>query len=184
MASPYTTTIQVVRDGICSWFGGPYDSITRSYGFPQVPGLGTVKRGRPKSEDDIDYYLGAPSTGAVMGSVMNVHIGSGAETRAAIAGAFGGLKLLRSEATLYCFLRSNAEYAEDAEDAFYDFLEAIKDRIRADRTMGSGGFENGGFQVGEAGTPVQWQMDPPETVSEMTTAELIVRVSVDYYEEG
>lgn len=185
MGAPYTTTIQTVRDGICMWFGGPYDSATRSYRTPQVDGLGVVKRGRPKSFDDSEYYIGAPSSGVVMGSAMYMHIGSGVETREAFAGAFSGLKLLRSQVTLYCFLRSLTEFGEDAEDAFYDFLEAMKNRIRADRAMGSGGWELGGFVVGEGSAPpVRWQMNPPDTSSEMVTAELDIQFAVDYFEEG
>lgn len=182
--SPFTTTIQVVRDGICRWFGGIYDSTTRSYRTPQVAGLGIVKRGRPKSEDEAGYYLGAPESGAVMGSAVYVHVDSGAETRDAMAGPFGGLKHLRSTVTMWCFLRSDTEYSEDAEDAFYDFLEAMKARFRADRAMGSGGFELGGFVFGEGGTALRWQMDPPETVSERTSTQLTFQFSVDYYEEG
>lgn len=185
MTAPYTTTIQTVRDGICRWFGGVYDDSTRSYRHPQVHNLGVVKRGRPKSEYDADYFLGQAATGAPMGSLMYVHIGTGVETREAIAGAFGGLKLLRSQVNMYCFLRSLSEFSEDAEDAFYQFLEDMKTRIRQDRAMGSGGWELGGFVCGEGGSPpLRWQMAPPDTVSEMTTAELIFQFSVDYYEEG
>jgi hypothetical protein len=184
MGAPYTTTILTVRDQMCQWFGGSYDAATRSYRDPQVPNLGVVKRGRPKSENDADYYLGQPSDGAPMGSVMYVHVASGVETREAIAGASAGLKLLRSQANLYCFLRSMSEFSEDAEDAFFQFLEDVKTRIRQDRSMGSGGWELGGFVAGEGGTGLRWQMRPPETMSEMTTAELVFQFSVDYFEEG
>jgi hypothetical protein len=184
VGAPYTTTIQTVRDLICRWFGGDYDPTSRSYRTPQVPNLGIVKRARPKSEDDADYYLGQPGTGAAMGSVMYVHVGTGVETREAIAGASAGLKLLRSQVNIYCFLRSMSEFSEDAEDVFYQFLEDMKTRIRQDRSLGSGGWEQGGFVAGEGGTGLRWQMAPPEVVSEMTTAELIFQFSVDYFEEG
>lgn len=185
MSEPYSTTLQSVRDGICRWFGGPYDPATRSYRTPQVDGLGVVRRARPKSDDEVDYYLGQPAAGALIGSQMLVHIGSGVESRSAIAGAYGGLKFLQSSVVLHVFLRSNAEFAEDAQDAFYDLLDALKDRLREDRCMGTGGWENGGFQVGEGGAPwIRWHMEPAETSAEMTQGYLAVEFQADYYEEG
>lgn len=185
MTSPLTTTIQTVRDGICTWFGGAYDPAGRSYRTPQVPNLGVVRRSRPKVDDEADYYLGQPSSGSRVGAQMLVHIDGGVESREAMAGAFGGLKLLRSTTTLHVFLRSNADQAEDATDAFYQLLEDLKARIRADRCMGTGGFENGGFVVAEGGTPwLRWHMDMPETSSEMTTGYLTLSFEVHYYAEG
>jgi hypothetical protein len=179
-ASP--TTLQGVRDGICRWFGGPYDHASRSYRTPQVRHLGAVRRSRPKREDNAEFYLAEP--GAIIGSQMFVHVDSGVEERAAVAGAFGGLKLLRSAVVLHVFLRSNAEWAEDAQDAFYDLLEDLKRRIRADRCLGSGGWEQGGFDAGE-GTPwLRWSMAPAETSAEMTTGYLSIEFDVRYYEEG
>ena len=181
-ASP--TTLQGVRDGVCRWFGGPYDHASRSYRTPQVQHLGAVRRSRPKREDNAEFYLGVPTSGAIMGSQMFVHVDSGTEERHATAGAFGGLKLLRSAVVLHVFLRSNAEWAEDAQDAFYDLLEGLKARIREDRCLGSGGFENSGFDAGE-GTPwLRWSMAPAETSAEMTTGYLSIEFDVRYYEEG
>lgn len=179
-------SLQQVRDGVCRWFGGAYDQPTRSYRSPQVPGLGAVRRARPKSEDDADYYLGQPGPGALVGSQMLVHVGAGRESRAAVAGAFGGLKELTSTVILHVFLRSTAECAEDAQDGFYDLLQAIKDRIRQDRCMGTGGFERpGGFCIGEGGEPwIRWRMDPAETSAELTSAYLSIEFVARYYEEG
>ena len=178
------TTVQGVRDTICRWFGGPYDPNTRSYRTPQVPGLGVVRRARPKREDNADFYVGAPAAGQLAGSQMFVHIDGGVETRAAFAGAFGGLKLLTSAVVLHVFLRSNAEWAEDAQDAFYDLLEALKRRCREDRCMGSGGWEQGGFDAGENDSWLRWSMAPSETAAELTHGYLSLEFEVRYYEEG
>lgn len=184
MSDPTPTTVQGVRDGICRWFGGPYDPNTRTYRTPQVEGLGAVRRARPKREDNADFYLAAPSSGAIMGSQMFVHVDSGVEERAAIAGRHG-LKLLTSAVVLHVFLRSNAEWAEDAQDAFYDLLEALKRRVREDPCLGSGGFEVGGFDVGEGGEPwLRWSMAPAETSSEMTQGYLSLEFEARYYESG
>jgi hypothetical protein len=178
------TTTNGVRDGVCRWFGGPYDPNTRSYRTPQVAHLGVVRRARPKSEDKADYYLGATSSGAVMGSSMLVHVDSGVESRAAIAGAFGGMKFLQSAVMLHVFMRSDIEWAEDAQDAFYDLLDALKARIRADRCMGTGGWEQGGFDVGEGDPWLRWSMAPAETTAERTTGYLAIEFSARYYVEG
>lgn len=179
------TTIGRVRDGICCWFGGIHDPTTRSYRNPQVEGLGVVRRSRPKVTSDEDYYVGQPSSGALVGSTMLVHIDSWTESRVAIAGAFGGLKLIAAQAVLHVFMISRGEYAEDASDGFYELLDRLADRVRADRCMGTGGFEVGGFQCGEGGDPwIQWQMAPPEVSSEVTSAYASCQLDVHFYKEG
>ena len=181
---PTPTTLQGVRDGVCRWFGGAYDPESRTYRTPQVEGLGVVRRARPKREDNADFFLGQPSSGAVMGSWMWVHIDSGTESRAAFAGAYGGLKFITSAVVLHVFMRSYAAFAEDAQDAFYDLLEGLRTRIRADRCMGTGGFEVGGFDVGEGDPWVRWSMAAAETVGEMTRSYLAVEFNSRYFEEG
>jgi len=178
------TTTTGVRDGICRWFGGPYDERTRSYRTPRVEHLGVVRRARPKSEDANEYYLGATGAGALMGSSMFVHVDSGVETRAATAGAFGGLKFVKSAVLLHVFLRSNAEWAEDAQDAFYQLKDDLISHIRSDRCLGTGGWEQGGFDVGEGDPWLRWSMAPAETSAEMTTGYLAIEFSARYYEEG
>lgn len=184
-ADPIPTDLQRIRDGICCWFGGIYDPATRSYRNPQVPGLGVVRRARPKVMSDEDYTVGAPQPGVDAGATMLVHLDTWTEQRVAMAGAFDGLKLVQANAVLHVWLRSRAEHAEDAQDAFYDVLMAIGDRIRQDRCMGTGGFEAGGFQVGEGGAPwITSQMEPAEVSSEMTTAYASTTFRVDFYRQG
>jgi hypothetical protein len=183
MSEAVPTTLRGVHDQVCRWFGGPYDPNTRSYRTPQVEGLGVVRRARPKREDEADFFLGAPAAGALMGSWLWVHVDSGTEGRVATAGAFGGLKELDSAVVLHVFLRSNTEFGEDAQDAFYDLRERLIARIREDRCLGSGGFENGGFDVGE-GTPLRWSMAPAETSNELTTGYLAIELTARYFEEG
>ena len=182
MTAPIPTTLRGVRDGVCSWFGGPYDPATRTYRTPQVRNLGVVRRARPKSEDVAEFYLGA-DPGAVMGSWLWAHVDSGVEERAAVAGSHG-LKMLRSAVVLHVFLRSNAEWAEDAQDAFYDLLDDLKDRLREDPAMGSGGFENGGFDAGEGMPWLRWSMAPAEVSAEVTRAYLAIEFDVRYFEIG
>jgi hypothetical protein len=184
-ADPVPTDLARVRDGICCWFGGVYDPATRSYSNPQVEGLGVVRRSRPKVMSDTDYYVGASGPGAVAGATMLVHLDSWTEERVAIAGAFNGLKLISAAAVLHVFLQSKAPMAEDAQDAFYDLLDRLGDRIRADRCMGTGGFEAGGFQAGEGGAPwITWQMQPAEVSSEVTSAYASCSFHIHFYRQG
>jgi hypothetical protein len=181
---PIPTDLQRVRDGICCWFGGIHDPETRSYRNPQVEGLGVVRRSRPKVMPDTDYYLGAPSSGRLAGATMLVHLDSWTEQRVALAGAFDGLKLITASAVLHLFMQSKAPFAEDGQDAFYDLLDRIGERIRADRCMGTGGFEAGGFQCGEGGSRITWQMQPAEVSSEVTSAYASCVFDVDFYKAG
>ena len=130
---PIPTDLQRVRDGICCWFGGIYDPNTRSYNNPQVEGLGVVRRSRPKVQSDEEYYIGSPSSGSLAGATMLVHLDTWTEERVAMAGAFDGLKLITASVVQHVFLISRAEFAEDGQDAFYDLLDRIGDRIRQDR---------------------------------------------------
>lgn len=181
---PIPTDLQRVRDGICCWFGGIHDPETRSYRNPQVEGLGVVRRSRPKVMPDTDYYLGSPSSGSLAGATMLVHLDSWTEQRVAISGALDGLKLITASAVLHLFMQSKAPFAEDGQDAFYDLLDRIGERIRADRCMGTGGFEAGGFQCGEGGSRITWQMQPAEVSSEVTSAYASCVFDVDFYKAG
>lgn len=180
------TTVQGVRDGVCRWFGGDYDPDARAYVSPQVRHLGAVKRGRAKTPDATElFYLGEPESGALMGSWMWVWADASTESRAATAGAFGGLKLVDTAIVLHVFLRSIAEFSEDAQDAFYDLQEALIARIREDRCMGTGGFEAGGFDVGEHSEPwLRTQMAPVEVVAGVTRGYLAIEFNARYYVEG
>lgn len=184
-ADPVPTDLARVRDGICCWFGGIYDPVTRSYNNPQVEGLGVVRRSRPKVQSDEEYYIGSASSGSLTGATMLVHLDTWREERVAIAGALDGLKLITASVVQHVFLISRAEHAEDGQDEFYELLERIGDRVRQDRCMGTGGFEAGGFQAGEGGSPwITWQLEPAEVSSEMTSAYASCAYNVHFYRQG
>lgn len=169
------------------YFGGLYDATLRRYGTPQVTGLGAVRRGKAKRLDPAEFYLGmsADPTPA-NGAVMFVHELGGTERRVAVAGATDGVKKVTHDVELEIWCRSTEAYAEDASDAVYALKEAIFARIHADRTCGSGGFEAGGFQVGEdregGGTPfLAWEIAGPETSAEVTKHTLTVAFTATEY---
>lgn len=178
------TDSAAVLDQVCCWFGGVYDPPARSYRNPQVPGLGVVRRGRPKSDNEADYYLGAVADGAVAGSTMVAHLGDGTEKRETM-GAPNGYLLVREQLELHVYVMGKAEYAEDVQDFLYSLRTGVRNRIREDHTLGSGGFENGGFDLGEGGTPwIAWTSELVQTVSEVTRGYFAITAMARYYEMG
>lgn len=169
-------SLVAVRNAICEYFGGPYDPTQRLYLTPQVQGLGAVRRARGKRTNLRELHLHDGVGTEVHGTTMLVHLQTGLERRIAVAGPTDGIKQVDLEVNLHVFLHSTAEYAEDAEDAFVALADAIRDRIHADRTLGTGGFEAGtaaGVQVGEGDGSIRWEMDPPINEGRVTRGYLI-----------
>jgi hypothetical protein len=161
-------TTQTILDQICQFFGGPYDSAQRIYHqSPQlVTGVYTVKRAWWKQEDNTAYLLGA-STGTRSGCALIVQIEDGTEERETPGQP--GIKKAAHAVSLHGYVRSTEAYAEDAQDFAYGIKDALIARIHADRTCGSGGFEVGGFQVGEGGSPwIRWRVRQGRTTAELT----------------
>ncbi len=141
-----------VVDQVAVYLGGPYDATTRTYrvapaGGTQVPGLALVRRSWAKREDFADFFAGA-AVGAATGAWMTVWVPDKIERRLTVP-AVTGRKHVRYLVELHCFVFSKAAYAEDCSD-FVDALDAaVIARIRADPTLGTGGFEAGQIQAGE-----------------------------------
>lgn len=171
------------------YFGGPYVAAFKYYGTPTIPGLGAVRRGKPKDADAAQWYLGM-AAGTESGSVMVVRISDGAEIRVAYAGPVDGGKKVSHTAVLQVYVRSTARDAEDVEDFTRALLDAIRDRIHADRTCGSGGFENGtGFQVGEdvegpGSNLIEWHMSEVETSAGLCKQYLEISFTASEYIEA
>lgn len=177
-----------VVDQICQYFGGAYQEQMRYYGTPTVPGLGAVRRAWAKSADKAQWYLGMPE-GTENGSVMRVRISTGAEVRVAMAGQYSGGKKVAHNVELLVEAQSTGRSAEDIEDYTRQLLDDIRERIHADRTCGSMGFENGGFQVGEdydgPGSPViDWEFSDVVTSAGLSKQSLTITFSASEYIEA
>ena len=177
-----------VIDQICVFFGGAYQEQNRYYGTPQVPGLGAVRKALPKNADKAQWYLGMID-GTASGSVMRVRLQSGAETRVAMAGAHSGGKKVAHFVELLIQVQSTSLDAEDVEDYTRGLLDAIRDRIHSDRTCGSGGFEVGGFQVGEdyegpGSDLIAWELSEVETSAGLSKQALTITFSASEYIEA
>jgi hypothetical protein len=123
-----------IRAGIVAYLGGG-----------SVTGLNTVYSASPKMIPERAYYTGTTTQGAV----ALVEIGDPVETRRAIGGATNGRKRLDYPVTIQIIFRYIAAPSADVDmllpamDAFDVVLDAIKARIRADRTAGGAVWEWG-----------------------------------------
>lgn len=180
-------SVQSVLNQLCVYFGGPFDTATRTYRTPQVTGLGVVRRAWAKRDDHAEYLVGMPP-GSANGSQMVVQIEDGEESRVAVGGAVSGVKRLSHAVQLHCFIRSTERYAEDTQDYGYALRDAILAHIRADRTCGSGGFEAGygvGFQVGEGGEPwIRWHLSQTRSSAEESKAYLLITFDANEYAQA
>jgi hypothetical protein len=171
-----TTSRKQVRDGIAAWFGGTYQDEGRCWqgGSLLINGLGTVRKAFPKRVNDNDYFNGMV-TGRNMGAFMVVEIGFDRESRDGIAGApvldsqgniiAGGIKRDLYRVTLNVFHLSFKQLAEDAQDDVDQLVEAIKQRIRIDRTLGMPGVIT---QAGESSYGIQTTVAQPGVSGEKT----------------
>lgn len=167
-------TIQSALDGICRYFGGPYDSQTRTYRSSPLSqyGVGVVRRAWPKRDDHADYFWGQ-QPGARTGCQIVVYIPRSTETRFALGGATSGQKNVLYEVQLCCYIRSRTPHAEDAQDDVYALRDALVDHLRLDRTLGSAVFEAGEHVDGGSGS-IDFDYGQPETKAEMTKSFLLM----------
>lgn len=161
-------SIQTVQDGICRYFGGPYDETTRTYrSSPLVKyGVGVVRRAWAKDDNLADYFHGQ-DPGARTGVQIVVYIPRSSETRFAVGGAHGGHKNVVYEVQLCCYIRSRAAHAEDAQDDVHALRDALVEHLRADRTLGGAVFEAGEHVDGGNGS-IDFEYGQPETRSQLT----------------
>lgn len=167
-------SIQSVLDGICRYFGGPYDETTRTYrSSPLVgAGVGVVRRGWT-TDDKLAEYFNGQDAGARTGCQIVVYIPSDSETRFALAGEHGGQKYVRYRVAMACYIRSRTPYAEDAQDDVYALRDALKELMRADRTLGKCCFEAGEHADGGMGS-IDCEYGQPETKSGLTKSFLLM----------
>ncbi len=159
-------SIQSVLDGVCRYFGGPYDDLSRTYRSSPIPGVGVVRRAFPKRDDHADFFNGE-APGARTGALMVVTIYRQKEFRVALGGEHSGMKQVNYEVALVCYLRSRTPYAEDAQDDAYALRDSIVEWMRQDRTLGNAVFTAGEFIEG-AGNGISCSYGQPETKAELT----------------
>lgn len=167
-------SIQTVLDGICRYFGGPYDDTTRTYRSSPLAknGVGVVRRAWAKDDNHADYFWGQDN-GARTGCQIVVYIPRSSEARFAVGGATGGMKNVVYEVQLCCYVRSRTPYAEDAQDDVYALRDALVDHLRADRTLAGAVFEAGEHVDGGSGS-IDFDYGQPETKAQLTKSFLLM----------
>lgn len=165
---------QSVLDGICRYFGGPYDDTTRTYRSSplQSVGIGVVRRAWAKNDNKADYFWGQDA-GARTGCQVVVWIPRRSEQRFTVAGEHGGMKNVRYSIELACYIRSRTPSAEDAQDDVYAIEDALVEHMRADRTLGGACFEAGEAVDGGQGS-IDFEYGQPETTAELTKSFLLM----------
>lgn len=160
--------MQSVYDGICQYFGGPYDPQTRTYRSSPLSqfGVGVVRRAWAKRDDHEDYFWGQPP-GARTGCQIVLFIPRHSERRVALGGAHSGMKQITYEVTLNCYIRSRCEHAEDAQDDVQALEDALVEHMRLDRTLGGAVFQAGEYVTGGL-DGISFRYGQPETKAELT----------------
>ena len=139
-----------VRAAVAQWFDPAY-----------VPGLFATHRAEPKIIPGSDYGLEAfgGNLGAGSGAYAIVHIADERERRVAIGGAHSGMKHVTYDIALVVHFRSVKPDALEAMDDYDALIEALKQRLRADRNLGQNGLVI--WQAGEDGDDIHIQSDLP-----------------------
>lgn len=146
------TTFAGVADALCRFFGGSYQAVTHDYrtapaGGTNIAGLALVRRGFAKREDYNDFFAGA-APGTMTGAWMAVWVPDKVRRRLTTPAVLGR-KQVNIAVELHVYVFSKAPYAEDCNDVLDAIDAAIIALIETDPTVATGGFEAGGFQVGE-----------------------------------
>lgn len=168
-------SIGAVLDGICAYFGGPYDPVTRAYRSSPVAGVGVVRRAFAKRDEHADYFNGMPP-GARTGTQIVVTIYRSREFRVAFGGPHGGMKQRNFEVELACFIRSRTPHAEDAQDDVYALQDALVTWMQADRTLGGAVFQAGEHMTGGS-NEIAFAYGQPVTKDELTKSFLSMAFS-------
>lgn len=169
------TTRAQVRDGIAQFFGGTtWDATGRIYRPTPLAayGLAGVRPYMGKRlPADSDFTHGLPQ-GRAMGAVMLVHLPSDTETRDSFGGPLSGIKQDRITVQLYLYHRAQVPHAEDAQADLEELLQAIRDRIHSDRTLGGtvvqAGEGQGGYITTDMDVPVVGRNDATESTARVS----------------
>lgn len=129
-----------------------------------IPYLGKVYAHPAKFSPEGDFFENT-DPGHSTGAVMYLYLQRQSERRMALGGPHSGKKATTFDLVLDCFIRSTSNLAEDCGEAADAFLDALVDRIRADRNAGDPSVI---FQWGEGstvgGTDIEVEALYPRTI--------------------
>lgn len=161
-------SIQAVLDGVCRYFGGPYDATTRTYRSSPLSaaGVGVVRRAFAKDDQKADYFW-SQDAAARTGWQIVVFIPRHHEQRVALGGPHNGMKRITYEVQVHCFALSRSPYAEDVQDDTYALRDALVEWMRLDRTLGGAVFQAGEHVEGGM-DGIDFEYGQPETKAQVT----------------
>lgn len=120
-----------------------------------------------------------PGIGAVSGSIVVIHLPRSLEKRAALGGEHSGKKRVDYTCALEIYFLSRQERSENAMADFDTLIDSLIDRIRADRTFGSGGLTDGQiWQAGEGQQGIEIVHDEPSVKEGRFRLHGLVRLEV------
>lgn len=146
-----------VRHAAATWLAGA-----------NIAGVGTVFPSPPKVARSSDALANVPA-GTPSGSVLFVEITETREIRAALGGATAGKKLVTHMVRLHLLFRSRQPKAEAAMDDHDTLVEAILQRLRADRTWGTETSSTPILQAGEGDAGITVATGMPKDAGTGTT---------------
>jgi hypothetical protein len=168
-----------LRLGVAQFFGGTtWDDQAKIYRPTPLAtsGLAGVRPYWTRRFEDQDFLLALPD-GASMGAVMCVHMPDQDEGRYAMGGVISGVKEDFNSFELWIFHYARESYQETAQAHLDDLLDAIKAKIRTDRTLG-------GIctQAGEGGSRMNTRTGLPATeTADVVRQEAIFSFRADLY---
>jgi hypothetical protein len=173
-----TTSREIVQAGVATFFGGAtYDTEARAYrgAIPTnllAAGLSTVRAHQSKRVSDFDYVMNQ-AAGRGMGAYMVVEIPQDGEIRVSVP-AGSGRKKITYRVILHLFHLAYQPHMEDAEADVNGLIEAIRQQIRGDVTLGGIC-----YQAGESRFGIQTRVRPSIVAdNEVTGTEITITFEV------
>lgn len=150
------TSREIVQNGVATFFGGTnFDQGSRSYrgSIPSAlssAGLSVVRAHQPKRVNDNDYVL-AQAAGRGMGTYLVVEVPDDFDFPRTLRGPLGGpvgRRQVNYRVVLHAFHLAHKSHMEDAEADVNGVVQALKDYINTDPSIGGIGFQAGQSRYG------------------------------------
>lgn len=162
-----------VMDALGTWFGGTLqtdpDGGARRYAGGPVAGLNMFYTGFPSKFPGSYFFEGQPP-GTKAGSIAIIALGEPQEERLSFGGP-GAWWRVAHPVVMHIYHKSNAAHAEDALASLRAVQDAIRDRLRADTTLGGRVFSAGEHDAvigGAIGTGHKWKTTTPASANGTT----------------
>lgn len=124
-----------------------------------VAGLNAVYDGEPRRVEPTDW---GDTTGVLSAAVAWPFLSSQSDTRIAVGGAHGGVKVIVYDIVFAVRFKSTQVRGEDADLDFLSLVDNFSTRLRSDRTLGGVAWQAGEGSDQEGHTDIHWHHGEPE----------------------